>query len=346
MSNFHLEREKLAIKRTEGLLCNLPGFCRMFFLGITQTTSPLTRLNYAHDLEQFFWFIVHETDVLQGRKMAELELSDLDLITAFHIELFIHSLATGQDGLNRNGEKGVMRKLACLRSMYNYFYKKDEIKNNAPSKVSMPKLHEKPIVRLDKAEILDLVDTVSTGESLSQGQRKFFAANSLRDTTIIIFFLTTGIRISELVGLNVGDINLTNSSFKITRKGGNQAILYMPEELCQQLQMYFGGIETAGDSALKYDDSPLFLSLRRKRISVRAVQELIGKYAKIAVPLKNISPHKLRSTFGTNLYRSTKDIYVVADVLGHKDVNTTKKHYAALGEDVRREAAKKVKLFR
>jgi site-specific recombinase XerD len=86
-------------------------------------------------------------------------------------------------------------------------------------------------------------------------------------------------------------------------------------------------------------DSPLFLSLQEKRISQRTVQELVKKYARVASPLKKITPHKLRSTFGTNLYKQTGDIYVVADCLGHKDVNTTKKHYAAITEDIRRKAA-------
>ena len=88
----------------------------------------------------------------------------------------------------------------------------------------------------------------------------------------------------------------------------------------------------------------MFLSLQKKRLSTRAIQNLVKKYSSIATPLKKISPHKLRSTYGTNLYRETQDIYVVADVLGHKDINTTKKHYAAMSDDIRRQAANKVKL--
>ena len=88
----------------------------------------------------------------------------------------------------------------------------------------------------------------------------------------------------------------------------------------------------------------MFVSLQKRRISTRAVENLVKKFAKEATPLKKISPHKLRSTFGTNLYRETKDIYIVAYVLGHKDVNTTKKHYAAISEDMRRDVANKVKI--
>ena len=79
---------------------------------------------------------------------------------------------------------------------------------------------------------------------------------------------------------------------------------------------------------------------------MRAVENLVKKYAKIVSPLKKITPHKLRSTYGTELYRETGDIYIVADVLGHRDVNTTRKHYAAITEDHRRAVADKVKLHR
>lgn len=79
-------------------------------------------------------------------------------------------------------------------------------------------------------------------------------------------------------------------------------------------------------------------------MNVRSVENLVKKYAKIVTPLKKITPHKLRSTYGTALYQETGDIYLVADVLGHKDVNTTKKHYAALDDARRRQAAKAVRL--
>ncbi|RKJ33630.1 integrase, partial [bacterium 1XD42-8] len=92
------------------------------------------------------------------------------------------------------------------------------------------------------------------------------------------------------------------------------------------------------------NEDALFLSLQKKRMSVRSVENLVKKYSKLVTPLKKITPHKLRSTYGTSLYRETGDIYLVADVLGHKDVNTTKKHYAALDDERRRSAAHAVRL--
>ena len=91
-------------------------------------------------------------------------------------------------------------------------------------------------------------------------------------------------------------------------------------------------------------ETALFLSLQKKRISVRAVEKLVKKYSECSTPLKKITPHKLRSTYGTALYEQTGDIYVVAEVLGHKDVNTTKKHYASISDNIKRSVANKVKL--
>ena len=166
----------------------------------------------------------------------------------------------------------------------------------------------------------------------------------MRDTAIIILFLGTGIRISELVGLNNVDLNFKDNSFLVTRKGGNKSILFFDDDVAAALIRYLDYKSECG--LPNGDEDALFLSSQKTRITVRAVENLVQKYAKIVSPLKKISPHKLRSTYGTQLYKATGDIYIVADVLGHKDVNTTRKHYAAISEDARRAVAGKVKLRR
>ncbi len=160
---------------------------------------------------------------------------------------------------------------------------------------------------------------------------------------ILSLFLGTGIRVSELVGLDLEDVDFSTNSFLITRKGGSKAILYFSDEVSEPLKAY---IKLRNELTPSPDgEGALFLSLQNKRISVRAVEIMVKKYATAAAPLKKrLSPHKLRSTFGTNLYHETGDIYLVADVLGHKDVNTTKRHYAAMADDRRRMAAQKVHL--
>ena len=205
-----------------------------------------------------------------------------------------------------------------------------------------PKLHEKAIIRLEANEVADLLDIAEVGKGLSERQKQFHQATKVRDTAILTLFLGTGIRISELVGIDIDDMDFATDAFLVTRKGGNQEMLSFGPEVRAALLAYLEQRELM--EPLAGSENALFLSLQRKRITARAVENLVKKYARIASPLKKITPHKLRSTYGTMLYQESGDIYLVADVLGHKDVNTTRKHYAAIQEERRRQATKYIKL--
>lgn len=335
------QREINCIERTNALISEMPYFLRDFFIGVEMRTSPLTRLNYAYDLRVFFDFLTKK--VFRNKKIEDIELKDIDFLTASDIEYFMsylnHYEINGKS--ERCTETGKARKLSTLRSFYKYFFNKNMLNANVAAKVEMPKIHEKEIIRLDSNEkvdeIGDMLYVVDSGSGLSKRQKAFHNATKLRDSAIITLFLGTGIRISELVGLNVEDFDFNTSSFIVTRKGGNRAVLYFNDDVAAALTEYLTARND--DFSIPKDEKAMFLSLQNKRIATRTVQELVKKYAKIVSPLKHITPHKLRSTFGTNLYRQTKDIYVVADCLGHKNVETTKKHYAAITEDIRKKAA-------
>ena len=150
---------------------------------------------------------------------------------------------------------------------------------------------------------------------------------------MLTLLLGTGIRESECVGLDIQDLDFDTNGMRILRKGGSEVILYFGDEVREALLDYLDERELI--TAKEGSEDALFLSMQRSRISVRAVENLVKKYSRTVTTLKNITPHKLRSTYGTQLYKETGDIYLVADVLGHKDVNTTRK---------RRKAAGKVKL--
>ncbi len=333
-------REIKCIQRLNALVEELPYYVEDFFIGVEPRTSPLTRLNYGYDLRIFFDFLSKK--VFRGKKISNIELADLDLLTSNDFEFFLsylnHYEINGK--FERCTETGKARKLSTLRAFYKYFFNKNMLQANTPTKVLMPKIHEKEIIRLESNknvdEVADILYTVDSGNGLTKKQRAFHQATRLRDKAIITLFLGTGIRISELVGLNVSDFNFKNRSFIVTRKGGNRTVLYYNDQVSVALEEYL--ISRDADKEISKNESALFLSLQKKRISTRTVQDLVKKYAKVISPLKKITPHKLRSTFGTNLYRQTGDIYIVADVLGHKDVNTTKKHYAALSDDIKKKA--------
>ncbi len=340
--NYYKQRELNTIKRINAMLEDLPPMTSEFILGITEYTSPLTRLNYVYDIRIFFDYLVKK--VYKTKFIEELTLLDIENveITAFENYMAYLSLYEINGKEESCNERAKSRKMATVRAFYKYFFNKGKIKSNTASKVTLPKLHDKEIIRLDIAEMVRLLNLADSGDKFSNHQRAYHKSTKIRDVAILTLFLGTGIRNSELVGLNVEDINFEDMSFAVTRKGGNRTILYFNDEVDKALRAWLNKRSTIND--LSPSENALFLSLQNKRISVRAIQELVKKYAKIITPLKKITPHKLRSTFGTNLYRETQDIYLVADFLGHSDVNTTKKHYAAQSEDFRRKAIKSVKL--
>ncbi len=345
MSTFAEERAKELQLLTRSALRELPDVCFDFINAIDSTTQPLTRYAYVSDLKLFFNFLVSELPKFADKTPRALEVSDLEKVTSRDIYMYLDFLGlyVKDDVEFSNQDLGKMRKLSSLRSFYKFLYKNGYIEADPASLVDMPKRHNKPIIRLEIDEVAHMLDLVESGEMLSERQKKYNDHTKKRDLAILTLFLGTGIRVSELVGINIDDIDFSINGFLVTRKGGNQAILYFPDEVAQVLQDYL---------KLRREITPqpgsedaLFLSLQNKRISVRAVQLMVKKYATLAAPLKkHLSPHKLRSTFGTNLYHETGDIYLVADVLGHSDVNTTRKHYAAMSDDRRRMAARKVRL--
>ena len=343
-SNFYVERNNKNLAATDELLkTQLPDFCADYFLAIDSQTSTLTRLNYAHDLKIFFYFLLSRR-FRNYNSVKQFTLQDVESVTNNDIEMFLAFLShyEYQGKQHVCNDRAKARKLSSVRAMFKYFFNRGLISVNNSAKVATPKLHEKPIIRLDGNEIYDIVDVAESGDGLSPHQRAFHERDKVRDSAIIILFLGTGIRISELVGLNNDDINFNDNSFIVTRKGGSKSILFFDNDVANALKRYMDYKEQT-DLPRDAKDA-LFLSSQKRRITVRAVENLVQKYAKIVSPLKKISPHKLRSTYGTALYRATGDIYVVADVLGHKDVNTTKKHYAAVSEDMRKSVVGKVKL--
>ena len=343
-NNYYLDRNRKNMRKLNELLADLPPFCSVFFIGIQDTTTPLTRLNYAVDLKIFFNYLVTYETHFFNRQVQSITIGDIDEINSQLIERYMAYLSyyDKEDGtILSNGERGKLRKLSSLRAFFKYFFNKDMLKANVASKVSSPKLHEKPIIRLEEQETAELMYSCDTLTGFSEHQKKYNENFKVRDNAIISLFLTTGIRVSECVGLNVDDINFNLNSFRVTRKGGNQVILYFGEETSEILRNYLSYRSTL---QLPKEEQALFVSSQKKRMSVRSMEYLVKKYAKVATPLKKVTPHKLRSTYGTNLYKETKDIYIVAEVLGHKDVNTTKKHYAAISEDTRKSVAGVVKL--
>lgn len=341
-NNYFEQRNSNNIIKMRKIRAELPTFANEFFRGIENQTTILTRLNYAYDLRIFFDFLIN--DLLEFKGVDNFTVKDLARVTTDHIEMFMEHLNyyKFKGRTYQNGDNAKARKLSSVRSFFRYYYNNNSLPYDVASKVSLPRIYDKEIVRLEVDEVVKFLDEVEAGDTLTERQKFYHEKTKLRDLAMMSLFLGTGIRISECVGLNIDDLDFAVNGFRVTRKGGNRAILYYSDEVADVLREYLDYRKAM--ECVDPSEKALFLSLQNKRISVRSVQMLVKKYSELVTPLKNITPHKLRSTYGTNLYRETKDIYVVADVLGHKDVNTTKRHYAAISDDIRRSAARKVKL--
>lgn len=363
-NNYHDELNKQNIRKLREIMTTLPPFCRQFFRGVDNIYGSRTKIAYAYDLRIFFEYLHQNHPYGKTMDILEYPLEILDKVKREDIEDYLEYLSlynkdltnntVESEGENKeiipittktevtNEERGKSRKLASLRSFYNYFYKNEMIQTNPASLVSMPKLHSKEIIRLEPNEVAQLLDQVEAGTKLTKKQTAYHAKTKIRDLALLTLLLGTGIRVSECVGLNIYDVDFDNMGIKVRRKGGYEDIVYFGEEVEKALSDYLDQREHI--IPVSGHEDALFLSMQNKRITVRSVENLVKKYSSLVTSLKKITPHKLRSTYGTNLYQETGDIYLVADVLGHKDVNTTRKHYAAMQDYNKRKAAKTVKL--
>lgn len=334
------------IKKLRTMLSELPAFFKDFFRGIEPRTQSRTRIAYAYDIKIFLQFLLEENSSIKKSytNMTDIPISVLESLTVTDIEEYMEYLKyRDTDGKKiSNKENAIKRKISTLKSVFKYFYRTEKLSENIMERVQLPKLHSKEIIRLDIDEVAMMIDEAENGEGLSDRQRAYHGKTKVRDVALLSLLLGTGIRVSECVGLDISDVDFKNNGILIHRKGGKEVTVYFSDEVKEALQNYYDErvliLEESGH------EGAFFLSMQNKRLSVRSVENLVKKYAKIISPLKKVTPHKLRSTYGTNLYKETGDIYLVADVLGHSDVNTTKKHYAAIEDDRRRSARNVVKL--
>lgn len=345
---YHQENANKNTIKLRNLIKELPGFCRDYFRGMEPTTTVRTRIGYAYDIRTFFRFLHSENPEIQKLAITDITLQHLNQLEPVDIEEYLEflKLYTYEGQEFTNDERGIHRKLSALRSFYLYYQKRQLITNNPTVIVDMPKLHDKEIIRLDSEEVSELLNLVENGGSDLKGIKKtYYEKNKLRNIAIFTLFLGTGIRVSECVGLDIEDVDFRENRIRVIRKGGKEEFIYFGEEVRNALLHYIEESRSKIEPKEGHEHA-LFYSIQRRRISVQAIENLVNEYASKVTNFKHITPHKLRSTYGTALYRQTGDIYLVAEVLGHNDVNTTRKHYAAIDDDKKRLAATAVQLHK
>ena len=338
---------KLDIQAKE-IIDTLPGFAAKFFNHIKNLgQSPRTRLQYAYDMQRFFKFLENSAGFRNVDLKTKTASEVMDKLTVEDIQEYVHTLEyytavdkEGKEETRLASPSIKARRISSLRSFYKYYFKIGEIKNNLADLMDIPKIPDKNIAVMDKEQVARILEAVKDTEGMSEGELKRHGKIITRDFAIMMLFFGTGIRVSELVGINVSDIDFYNASLLVTRKGGDEDEVYFGEEVEAALSEY---LENGRDALLSGNASEqaFFLSMQHKRISVRNVETMIKGYAAKAGLNMKVTPHALRRTFGTNLYEETSDIYLVADALHHSSVETTKKHYAKMSKDHKRIAASK-----
>ena len=348
VQTYHQSTSNQNTVKLRELLKTMPSFCRDYFRGIEPTTTAKTRIGYGYDIRTFFRFLLSENPSFKNAQMTDIRLSDLDQLQPVDIEEYLEYLKyyTYDGQVFTNDERGIKRKFASLRSFFLYYQKRDLLRHNPTVVVDMPKLHDREIIRLDADEVSDLLELVEHGGDHLSGMKKvYYEKNKQRNIAIFTLFLGTGIRVSECVGLDIEDVDFKNNRIRIIRKGGKEEYVYFGEEVANALKSYITE-ERVHVKPREGHEHALFYSIQKRRISVQAIENLVNEYTSQITSFKHITPHQLRSTYGTALYQQTGDIYLVAEVLGHNDVNTTRKHYAAMDDEQKRSAADAVTLHK
>ena len=330
------EREEDTIRKLNIVLDGLPDFVSRYTTYIADTTAALTRYNYAKDIEMFFDYVAKEL----GISISDITTDTLSSLSVDFLSEYSNYMAANYRGntIHKTSKVTRARRLSSLRSLYKYLYSTDQISQNQMSKVRNPKIDEQEIIALTSDEATTLLNSTMSTDLKSEQAKHYNELQQFRDYTILSVLVNTGIRVSELVGLDIKDIDTRNASLRVIRKGHSEySTLFYNDDLANLLEDYID-YRTNILGVAEEDEDALFLSSRKKRIAVRSVQELVKKYTNRSGLLKHVTVHKLRSTYGTLLYKATGDIKLTADSMGHKSIETTSRRYVNSGAEERRAA--------
>lgn len=272
------------------------------YLIIEKNASEHTLRNYISDLEQFHQFL-KKTSFCPKDTGKKINIKDIDHIV----------IRSYMGHLHRIGDKGktVARKLSTLRSFYKYLLREGLAEKNYPRMVSTPKQERRIPSFLSVDDVFKLLELPESKKPLV-----------LRDLAILELFYASGIRISELVNLDVKDINLEERFIKVLGKGRKERIVPIGTKASLAMENYF----QARKELVKEGKEALFLNSRGGRITTRGVRNIVEKHVREKGLQKRISPHALRHSFATHLLDQGADLRTIQEFLGHSSLSTTQKY--------------------
>ncbi len=329
------------------ILTKLPDFVFDYIEIAYDGESVNTQIGYSLDIKTFLEYLrrfkfrsVEAIEDFTPEQLGEVTLRDLNGFKAYLREYeseYITASGKKIKRIRRNGEFGINRKLSGIRGLYMYLYKNDYIDHNITDKLDFKKLHQKMKRPLTTQDTVNLIDVLYEGENYFTGRsRASYLNRKQRDIALFTAYLGTGCRVSEIVNLDINDVDFESSSFIVTRKGGSQQEIFMPLQVENEMLKYM-------EERLKMenvkDKDALFISRNGKRLSPQSVEKNLKTYciaAGITDPDK-MHPHALRRTFACNMIADGVDIKMVAELMGHRNIEVTHRYYTQYAIEKRKE---------
>lgn len=327
------EKNEKFKEKNINMLDDLPGFCVDYLKYYERSLSPLTINAYFQRFSKFFSYLKENNSYFGKKEIINFSVDDivqLDVqdITDYASYVYNHS---GSSKKMSNAETTVDNYLSALSSLWEYFLVMRWTKYNPVASVKRSKYKEKEIIKLDKKEKQDFLDGLYSDKGFKdENQIKWNERTKIRDIAICVVLLGTGIRVAELVGMDVDDLDFQENCFKVLRKRDKFDVVYFSDSVKSAL------IDYLDERVPRYqptdDENALFLcgrgDYKGKRLTERSVERIVKKYATASLPLKGdlITPHKLRATFATDFLDATGDQAATQEQLGHSDPKTTTRY--------------------
>lgn len=350
-------RDNKVIEKCIQIENSLPKFMKDYCIYLKGSVSVTTRLAYLEDIKFFCSYLVEtkEVTLVETKEVTivdqikDISLDDFNQIKARDVNLFLGDYCTRyykQTEKNtliyENNNRALARKKSSLSTLFKFLFRNGQIENNITdgfNPIKLPKPQPDAIKRLEIDEVAKMLDSVETGEGLTEKEKVYWRKTKLRDKAILALFVTYGLRLNELRELNISSFNFSRGEFKIYRKRGKEVLMPI-NKTCELVIRDYILNERPKSEMLNEDvEDALFLSLQHKRMDPKSIRQLVKKYTSISMQTSRdngYSPHKLRATAATSLIQNGFSIYDVQNLLDHDNVTTTQL-YAAHKKNVKRD---------
>ncbi len=328
-------------RKSEQILKSLPGFCRTYERGIEGTVSAITIYAYLQRIHVFFVYLHDNNSYFANKDITQITYDDISQLEAEDIEEFNHYIRTGKASNGHdNKEASVNHYLCALNSLWDYAITHGRLRHNVIKDIRRGKKKKREVVTLNQNDENGFFQSVNYGTNLTRHQEAYRNDVTVaRDNAICLTLVRTGLRVSELVGINLDDINFDDCYFHVNRKEDKIDNVYFSDQVREALEHYLSLRPLLNPDP---SERALFLVTIGKymgtRLSVRSVQKLVKKYAVAGAPQvgSRMTPHKMRSTYATNLLRaSSGDLTLVQEALNHESPSTTSIYLKKRDQDLK-----------